>query len=119
MSLFEQLQYPGQYDENLSACLVQWNTIYETYMQSKLTHQTDRVIALAGAADETRGLLKADYLAGLWRCRFEDQLAWKVRDPGYANRAILTVHHPGPGYLLMVISSPLSILYSRRRSQKN
>jgi hypothetical protein len=104
MSLFERLQHPGQYDENLSACLVQWNTIYKTYMQSKLTHQTDRVIALAGAADEIRGLLKADYLAGLWRCRFEDQLVWKVRDPGYANRA---VPYRAPSWSLLSIGGDI------------
>ncbi|PVI01416.1 HET-domain-containing protein [Periconia macrospinosa] len=88
MSHFEQLQYSGQYDKHLSACLWQWGTIYEAYIRSKLTHQNDRVIALAGAAEEIQGLLKTDYLAGLWRCRFEDQLAWKVRDPVHAQRAI-------------------------------
>ena len=88
MSHFEQLQYPGQYNEHLSACLWRWNTIYETYMRGKLTHQNDRVIALAGVADEIRSLLKTDYLAGLWRCKFEDQLTWMVKDPVHAHRAI-------------------------------
>jgi hypothetical protein len=104
MSLFEWLQYPSQYDEYLSACLGRRDTIYGIYMRSKLTHQKDRVIALAGAADEIRGLLKTDYLAGLWCCRFEDQLTWKVRYPIHTHRVI---PYRAPSWLWLAIDGDI------------
>lgn len=75
------------YEAKLATCLSQWARIYETYMRCQLTHQSDRIMALAGAAEEIRGLLNVDYLAGQWRFDFEAQLTWRVKDHTHAQRA--------------------------------
>ncbi|KAI0438948.1 HET domain-containing protein [Xylaria telfairii] len=60
---------------------VMWMRIVQRYSRLHLTYGTDRVIALAGIADQA---LKAGfggrYLAGLWESNLAYQICWEISD---------------------------------------
>ncbi|KAJ1325309.1 HET domain-containing protein [Microdochium nivale] len=60
---------------------MQWMRVAERYSQARLSYDSDRVIALAGIAEQAlvtgRG---GKYLAGHWERDLAHQLCWEVRD---------------------------------------
>ncbi|KAF4953615.1 hypothetical protein FGADI_5951 [Fusarium gaditjirri] len=57
-----------------------WSQRVEAYMRTKLTRETDRMIAFSGIVQSfgRSWQLTQDYLAGLWRCHLPAALLWKV-----------------------------------------
>ena len=54
-----------------------WFTIVQNYSARTLSYQSDKLIAIAGAARQLQTLLGGDnYLAGMWRSNFFHGLAW-------------------------------------------
>jgi hypothetical protein len=56
-----------------------------SYMRADLTNGEDKLIALSGIAKQMQGMLKDEYLAGLWRHNLALQLLWEVEDCSQAN----------------------------------
>ncbi|KAF5702098.1 hypothetical protein FGLOB1_9825 [Fusarium globosum] len=57
-----------------------WSQRVRAYMRTKLTRETDRLVAFSGVVQsfaQTRQLTEG-YLAGLWRCHLPAALLWKV-----------------------------------------
>ncbi|KAF5532925.1 tol [Fusarium mexicanum] len=57
-----------------------WSQRVMAYMRTRLTRETDRLVAFSGVVQsfgQTRQLTE-DYLAGLWRCHLPAALLWKV-----------------------------------------
>jgi Heterokaryon incompatibility protein (HET) len=62
-----------------------WLAIVRAYTSAQLTYGSDKLIAIAGIAEEarrTRGLLEDDYLAGLWRIDLLIDLLWRMASSG-------------------------------------
>ncbi|TXB96191.1 hypothetical protein FocTR4_00016303 [Fusarium oxysporum f. sp. cubense] len=57
-----------------------WSQRVEAYMRTKLTRETDRMVAFSGIVQSfgQSWQLTQDYLAGLWRCHLPAALLWKV-----------------------------------------
>jgi len=57
-----------------------WSQRVEAYMRTKLTRETDRMVAFSGIVQSfgQSWQLTQDYLAGLWRCPMPAALLWKV-----------------------------------------
>jgi hypothetical protein len=54
-----------------------WSGIVEAYSRSKLTYESDKLVALAGLAMEIDQIFQGDhYLAGLWRSGIPYSLMW-------------------------------------------
>ncbi|KAK6845886.1 hypothetical protein PG987_001074 [Apiospora arundinis] len=70
---FEKLVIPEHEEWN-------WDAIVLAYSRTKLTVISDRLPALAGVARRHYGLMKDQYLAGMWWHRLIEQLDWRVAD---------------------------------------
>ena len=53
-----------------------WQHILETYSNTNLTKRTDKLIAIAGLAQEWAARTQDTYLAGLWKDDIHRQLLW-------------------------------------------
>lgn len=53
-----------------------WNRIVHTYTQSKLTHKSDRLLAIAGIISRFEALLDDKCRLGLWETCLLDDLLW-------------------------------------------
>lgn len=61
-----------------------WIRLIKHYTQRKLSHPSDRLIAISALAKEICEVLQDDYLAGMWRLHIESQLQWRIRGPRIA-----------------------------------
>ena len=59
-----------------------WSECVRIYSRTKLTRQTDKLIALAGVASWAHQRSSDQYLAGLWRENLETQLLWHAVTTG-------------------------------------
>jgi hypothetical protein len=59
-----------------ASLLSSWNDILISYTQRHLTNQTDNLIALSGTAELFQALSGFEYLSGLWREDFPDNILW-------------------------------------------
>ena len=57
--------------------LQEWWSLFTRYSRRKLTFKTDKMAAISGIAQELQGLLKDEYLAGLWRSSLPESLIWR------------------------------------------
>jgi hypothetical protein len=57
-------------------CYRVWKQLVETYSRARLSHPTDKLIAISALAKEARQILRDDYLAGLWRRHLGWELGW-------------------------------------------
>jgi len=53
-----------------------WGSIIATYIKGELSSESDKLVALSGIAAQMQKILGDQYLAGLWRNHFADQLLW-------------------------------------------
>jgi hypothetical protein len=53
-----------------------WGSIIATYTKGALSFESDKLVALSGIAAQMHKVLGDQYLAGLWRNHFADQLLW-------------------------------------------
>ncbi|KAJ0271366.1 hypothetical protein COL940_011091 [Colletotrichum noveboracense] len=62
-----------------------WESAVRTYTACNLTKSSDRNPAIWGVAKLVRDALGEEYAYGLWSTRIEEQLAWRVTDPGMSS----------------------------------
>ncbi|KAL8919614.1 MAG: hypothetical protein Q9172_004917 [Xanthocarpia lactea] len=55
-----------------------WARLLEKYCRSKLTKESDRLVAISGLAQEMQARLNDKYLAGLWESILPSQLLWRI-----------------------------------------
>jgi hypothetical protein len=71
-----------QVPKNELQALGKWAAIVQAYSSSELTFpEKDKIIAIAGLANQLQDLWKDEYCAGLWRKRLELQLCWLALHP--------------------------------------
>jgi hypothetical protein len=58
----------------------QWERVARAYSRGALTKEEDKVIALAGIAQEIEVLYGDQYLAGMWRRYLGEFLVWQIED---------------------------------------
>ena len=80
-----------EHEDELQLC---WSSLVGTYSYCHLTRPSDKLIALAGLADEFRNRTKDVYLAGLWNANLHKQLCW-IPDPDIVdtNRSRTSQYH--------------------------
>lgn len=54
-----------------------WTEVVEQYSKRKLTYMSDKLLAIAGIAQEFHTLFPDVYLAGLWKSNLIKQLGWR------------------------------------------
>ncbi|KAK4196148.1 heterokaryon incompatibility protein [Triangularia verruculosa] len=59
-----------------------WNEVVRQYSMCNLTHDTDKLPALAGLAKAFQDQTNDRYFAGLWRTKLVEQLGWAACSPG-------------------------------------
>lgn len=65
-----------------------WVDFMSDYSASRLTYDTDRLVAMAGIVDRFVEGLQDDFLGGLWRKRLVSQLLWRrANTRAYGRRA--------------------------------
>jgi hypothetical protein len=72
-------------DRPQSSPVMPWDRIVEEFSQRILTYAEDRLPALAGIARHMSGILKDDYLAGIWRSDLVAQLSWTILPEALGN----------------------------------
>lgn len=96
-----------------------WKRVVEVYTRTKLTFQSDKLIALSGIAREFAEKLfsssKLEYIAGMWfkHQHLESQLLWRV-NPGYRNKnpENRSLRHPSaPSFSWASLDVPQGIIY--------
>lgn len=72
-------------NQNETVLHKQWQELVKVYVKRDMTNETDRFLAISGLAvkyislyEESGSVKKEEYLAGLWRQRFAQGLAWSV-----------------------------------------
>ncbi|KAF2682223.1 hypothetical protein K458DRAFT_370889 [Lentithecium fluviatile CBS 122367] len=55
-----------------------WEDIVYVYSRTKLTNNTDKLIALSGLAKRMGAISQDDFVAGIWRQKLPAQLLWTV-----------------------------------------
>jgi hypothetical protein len=60
-----------------------WQDMVSLYSKRKLTVQTDRLVALAGAANQAAKIFDDTFIAGLWMKQLWRDLLWRVK--GYVD----------------------------------
>lgn len=63
---------------NCSNPVTTWQGIVEVYSRCRLTFDKDKLIALAGVAQEISAIMGSEYKAGLFRTDLIPQLLWKI-----------------------------------------
>ncbi|RDW73542.1 hypothetical protein BP6252_07449 [Coleophoma cylindrospora] len=56
----------------------EWGQMVSIYSRAKLTHPTDKLVAMSGIARKFQDQAPDLYLAGLWRGNLERQLCWRT-----------------------------------------
>ncbi|KAI4189440.1 MAG: hypothetical protein L6R41_001458 [Letrouitia leprolyta] len=75
------------------AFLRSWRKVFYAYANSSLTYASDKMVALAGVAEEFQEISDYTYLAGLWKEWFlADQLLWLAAP----NKRRANAHPVGP-----------------------
>lgn len=62
-----------------------WNDILLTYVRCSLTKDQDKLVALSGVVKDFARAAGDEYLAGLWRRNFVNELLWLVGEPWEEN----------------------------------
>lgn len=71
-----------------------WKSAVEDYTNLKLTHQSDKRVAIWSVAKLVRDAVDEEYVVGLWKGALEEQLAWRVADCTTAERPKLLATIP-------------------------
>ncbi|KAL2076170.1 hypothetical protein VTL71DRAFT_1113 [Oculimacula yallundae] len=93
-----------------------WSEIVDKYSRSALTHESDKLVAVAGLAVEIQRMVKDDYYAGLWRRHFIAQLLWmaKPEEPNHGNGLVSTSQAPqyvAPTWSWASLQCPVELVY--------
>ncbi|OAG09369.1 HET-domain-containing protein [Paraphaeosphaeria sporulosa] len=61
--------------------LIFWEAMIREYTGKRLSHPTDRLIAISGIARLLNATLDDAYVAGMWKWHLEEQLIWYAASP--------------------------------------
>ncbi|KAI3329247.1 heterokaryon incompatibility protein-domain-containing protein [Xylariaceae sp. AK1471] len=88
-----------------------WEYIVLKYSERKLTHATDRPLAISGMAERYGQLVGDEYFAGLWKRYLKSGLLWAVlaRDRGRRPPS-----YQGPSWSWLAVSGPVFNLQLNR-----
>lgn len=92
-----------------------WDMLCRSYSEKKLSHGSDKAVALSGLAREFQALLPRDaYLAGMWRSLLPQSLLWKSADS--SGRVESSESYVAPSWSWLSIDGPISDFPPRRTS---
>ncbi|KAF5551347.1 hypothetical protein FMEXI_3465 [Fusarium mexicanum] len=86
-----------------------WDTHVREYVRTTLTHETDRLIAFAGVAQDfyQTQMISDQYLAGLWQSNLPQALCWGI-DNNFT-RSRRTSHYTAPSWSWASMSGPIGL----------
>jgi hypothetical protein len=80
-----------------------WNELVKSYSSCAFTQTSDKLPAFAGIAKLFREVTGDEYIAGLWKSRLLDGLAWRVITP----RCLSTKQYRAPSWSWASVDGPL------------
>lgn len=91
-----------------------WNLITERFSKTNLTQAKDKLIALAGIAEQMHSQIAAPYVAGLWQSTyFASQLLWRVeplfQSPRFFHPSSRPATYRAPSFSWASIDAPQGI----------
>ena len=91
-----------------------WNQIIEKFSKTNLTNPKDKLIALAGIAEQMHSQIAAPYVAGLWHTTYlASQLLWLVepvfQKPNFLHPSTRPVEYRAPSFSWAAIDAPQGI----------
>jgi hypothetical protein len=94
----------AHYDSPLHMKISYWMRVVDTYSRTKLTFQSDRLIALSGIAREVHRMVQTPYIAGLWQDQLPHTLLWQShRDP----KNVITSEYIAPSWSWASAEQPI------------
>jgi hypothetical protein len=84
-----------------------WQTAVSKYTSCVLTKQMDKTTAIWSIAKTVRDITGEAYACGLWSCRLEEQLAWRISDGGKGSR-IAELQWRFPSWSWVSVTGPIS-----------
>jgi len=93
---------------------VNWNQIIETFSKTNLTNPKDKLMALAGIAEQMYSQIAAPYVAGIWDTKyFASQLLWFVepvfQKPNFFHPSKRPAGYRAPSFSWAAIDAPQGI----------
>ncbi|KIW79827.1 hypothetical protein Z517_06442 [Fonsecaea pedrosoi CBS 271.37] len=96
----------------------EWSDVIEAYCPREITKTTDRFPAISGLAAQylsTYVTPNQEYLAGLWRDTFPEDLAWSVRTAGDPRKALVDIA-PSWSWACLPVGTHISTKQNFKRS---
>ncbi|KAI8720062.1 HET domain-containing protein [Fusarium sp. LHS14.1] len=100
--------YKGRQDDGNSAPHLLWLRIVELYTDSALTVPSDKLIACSGIAERMAGIVKDDYVAGMWRRYLEGELLWVAHGNHQPGRCTRPREYRAPTWSWASIDGPVT-----------
>lgn len=83
-----------------------WDMLCRSYSEKKLSHGSDKTVALSGLAREFQALLpRDDYVAGMWKSLLPQSLLWKSAD---SSGRVDSEGYVAPSWSWLSIDGPIS-----------
>jgi hypothetical protein len=97
-----------------------WDSLVDDYSTTKLTKQTDKLVALSGLAESWQQHLHDEYLAGLWRMNLYRNLLWRVAiRPEFDEQPQRPGTYVAPSWSWASIIGPVMTLPARTKILRN
>jgi len=74
-----------------------WWFLISKYCHCALTFASDRLVAVSGVARYFKGIIKDQYVVGMWRKHLAIEMAWKVKSTS-SMRNLNASKYPGPSF---------------------
>ena len=85
-----------------------WSSAAEHYSRCLLTVQTDKLVALAGIAKSVANATQDEYLFGLWKSSFVENLLW-TGDPSVSRSSFRNKEYLAPSYSWASSNGPINM----------
>ncbi|KAL6407633.1 hypothetical protein AUP68_08653 [Ilyonectria robusta] len=82
-----------------------WGRLITEYSRCELTHPSDKLHAIAGVAKWFEKVTGDEYVAGLWKSRFELMLDWRIHEP----KPRLTQDYRAPSWSWASVDGPVKL----------
>jgi Heterokaryon incompatibility protein (HET) len=101
-----------------------WKRIIARYSVTDLPHPQDKLIALAGIAEQMSTQIEAPYVAGMWTNKyFTSQLLWRVEPQWNDGRFFYTSRRPtnyrAPSFSWAAVDAPEGIRCGETQTEEN
>ncbi|KAK4494316.1 hypothetical protein PRZ48_014614 [Zasmidium cellare] len=99
-----------------------WKLVVERYSTTGLSHESDKLIALAGIAQLMANRIRGRYVAGMWEKYLASQLTWRVRTAYENGRLLYPSRRPktyrAPTFSWASVDAPQGVQFGETKREK-